>query len=514
MGSGRAELPESSFADFGTLLRVLRRRGRLTQRDLGIAVGYSEAQISRLEQGKRLPDPAVVAALFVPALGLAGKAELAGRLHALAQDARARGAEARAGGAEAGPAEPAEPRAGIGSATHPDDVAVIPVPPMSHVERSAAVAGLSARIGEHRRVLLCGPPGTGKTTLAAAIAAELSKDHLVCWLTLTEGITTPAEAVIRRLARCLDRGGQPEAKPLLDPSRLDRPLPFDEQMYLLATALTRTKARVFLDNAQLLGDEHRTRTVVEHLAGASNAAFVAISREDFRLDGFETFPLTGLDRREARALIERLAGDTLPQRLQGLLIDKTEGSPMLIRLALGTVGVTDPDRPEPDPAALVERLEAQSAIAAYLLRTTLAGLTEPAERVVTQLAVFRHPVDLLDGRLLEASQAAEGRYNVIAGIDELRRRQLVDHAARATLHPLVRDHVYAGLAGQLERRRQLHRVAAQHCDDARDDPLEASWHYTRAGDHTDAADLLTARIADLVSSGRGERAAATGYEVG
>jgi hypothetical protein len=62
----RVGLPLSSFTDFGTLLRVLRRGARLTQRDLGIAVGYSEAQISRLEQGKRLPDPAVVGALFVP----------------------------------------------------------------------------------------------------------------------------------------------------------------------------------------------------------------------------------------------------------------------------------------------------------------------------------------------------------------------------------------------------------------------------------------------------------------
>jgi transcriptional regulator with XRE-family HTH domain len=45
----RLQLPAESFADFGTLLRVLRRGARLTQRDLGLAVGYSEAQISRLE---------------------------------------------------------------------------------------------------------------------------------------------------------------------------------------------------------------------------------------------------------------------------------------------------------------------------------------------------------------------------------------------------------------------------------------------------------------------------------
>src|SRR6516165_6536385 len=88
MVARRMQLPPASFAEFGTLLRVLRRAARLTQRDLGIAVGYSEAQICRLEQGKRLPDPAVVAALFVPSLGLSGQPELARRLHALAQAAR------------------------------------------------------------------------------------------------------------------------------------------------------------------------------------------------------------------------------------------------------------------------------------------------------------------------------------------------------------------------------------------------------------------------------------------
>src|SRR6516165_5927690 len=84
----RIGLPASSFTDFGTLLRILRRGARLTQRDLGLAVGYSEAQISRLEQGKRLPDPAVVAALFVPSLGLSAEPVVARRLHALAQAAR------------------------------------------------------------------------------------------------------------------------------------------------------------------------------------------------------------------------------------------------------------------------------------------------------------------------------------------------------------------------------------------------------------------------------------------
>ncbi len=78
----------NSFSTFGDLLKYLRRRERLTQLELSIAVGYSEAQISRLEKNQRLPDLAAVKALFVPALHLEKEPELTTRLLDLAQSAR------------------------------------------------------------------------------------------------------------------------------------------------------------------------------------------------------------------------------------------------------------------------------------------------------------------------------------------------------------------------------------------------------------------------------------------
>ena len=47
-----------SFQTFGDLLKYLRRRERLTQLELSIMVGYSEAQMTRLEKNQRRPDPA------------------------------------------------------------------------------------------------------------------------------------------------------------------------------------------------------------------------------------------------------------------------------------------------------------------------------------------------------------------------------------------------------------------------------------------------------------------------
>jgi transcriptional regulator with XRE-family HTH domain len=71
----------------GDLLKFL-RRARLTQRELSIAVGYSEAQISRLEQNQRPPDLAALTALFIPALYIDDEPLIVTRLMELAAQAR------------------------------------------------------------------------------------------------------------------------------------------------------------------------------------------------------------------------------------------------------------------------------------------------------------------------------------------------------------------------------------------------------------------------------------------
>ena len=49
-----------SFTTFGALLKYLRQRQQLTQCEFGLAVGYGDAQINRLEHNLRLPDVGVV----------------------------------------------------------------------------------------------------------------------------------------------------------------------------------------------------------------------------------------------------------------------------------------------------------------------------------------------------------------------------------------------------------------------------------------------------------------------
>src|SRR5829696_5874618 len=76
------------FTTFGDLLRYLRRASGLTQLELSVQVGYSHAQISRLEQNLRLPDIPTIEARFVPALGLQDEPKAVTRLLELAANVR------------------------------------------------------------------------------------------------------------------------------------------------------------------------------------------------------------------------------------------------------------------------------------------------------------------------------------------------------------------------------------------------------------------------------------------
>jgi WD40 repeat protein/transcriptional regulator with XRE-family HTH domain len=76
------------FTTFGDLLRYLRRRAGMTQLELSMKVGYSDAQISRLEQNLRLPDIPMIETLFVPTLNLENQPEAVQLLLKLAANVR------------------------------------------------------------------------------------------------------------------------------------------------------------------------------------------------------------------------------------------------------------------------------------------------------------------------------------------------------------------------------------------------------------------------------------------
>lgn len=141
------------LATFGEYLRYLRRRAQLTQRELGAAVGYSEAHIARLESNQRLPDPAMVSAQFVEALGLKDDPEAAQRLIHLAELAR----ETRSVHKPASHAPPTNLRTQL----------------TSFVGRAEEIAEVKRLLAETRLLTLTGPGGVGKTRLAVQVASEM-----------------------------------------------------------------------------------------------------------------------------------------------------------------------------------------------------------------------------------------------------------------------------------------------------------------------------------------------------
>lgn len=88
MTTANVTLALERFTTFGDLLKYLRRRAGYIQRELSIAVGYSDTQISRLEHNERLPDLATLTARFLPILNLDKEPEVAARLLELATAVR------------------------------------------------------------------------------------------------------------------------------------------------------------------------------------------------------------------------------------------------------------------------------------------------------------------------------------------------------------------------------------------------------------------------------------------
>jgi ATP/maltotriose-dependent transcriptional regulator MalT/DNA-binding XRE family transcriptional regulator len=474
-----AQATAEAFPTFGHGLKYLRRRARLTQRELGLAVGYSEAQICRLEQNQRLPDPITLAALFVPALGLERDQVLAARLLELAAEARG---ERRAD-------------AGRGSA----ELDAVPASPRHAVPRRKLLAELRGRLASDRAVVVLGLAGLGKTTLAADLG-RMHRPEPVCWLTLTSGVATSWEAVLRRLARLLVREGCSEAASQSESGEDEsKPATLDQQLELLGEALT-GQPLVCIDNAHLVRDDEMVMTVIRYLVEATPVRLLLTSREQLPLPGVGVFRLTGLEPDEARALVAQL-DSSLPPELVERLIARTAGSPMLLRLSLGQL------RTAAEPARLIEHLETQPEIADYLLDTTLRQLGEPAAALLALLAVLRQPVDLHNETLVELYQASEGPCDLLAALAELQRHQLIDHPSTALLHPLVRDHAYARLVGDVARRRRLHRLVADWFEQARGDVLEAAWHFGQAGDLSQAAEVLAGQGRALFRSGQALSAA-------
>lgn len=184
--------PYATCKTFGELLKFLRRRARLSQRELSIEVGYSESHISRLEGDERPPDRTSVLALFVPALHIQDEPEIIDRLLALC--------ESRHLSSE--PTSPVTTAASV--ALHNRH---LPVQLTSFVGRDEELSEICMllRTPGLRLLTLTGSGGCGKTRLALRAGELLASDYQEIRLVELAPVTS-AHLLPETVARALGLG--------------------------------------------------------------------------------------------------------------------------------------------------------------------------------------------------------------------------------------------------------------------------------------------------------------------
>jgi predicted ATPase len=272
-------VPLSSFATFGELLRFLRRRAQLSQRDLSVAVGYSESQISRIENNQRPPDKASLLALFVPALQTEDEPALVARLLELAEAGRAAPSSEPAmrsvpAPSPAHPAPAAPPTGLTGSTANLTGQAGmrnhLPGQLTSFIGREEELAELCdlLHFAGTRLVTLIGAGGCGKTRLALRIGEKLAQEYEHgAWLVEFASLADPQLAP-NAVAAAFNLN-----------ERTDQPF-----LSVLADFLRPRQALLILDNCEHLVE------AVAHLVGALLRAcprlqILATSRETLGVPG-------------------------------------------------------------------------------------------------------------------------------------------------------------------------------------------------------------------------------------
>ena len=265
------------FATFGELLKHLRRRAHLTQQELGAAVGYSAAYVTRLEGDTRLPSLEMVRSVFTDALGLSADSVLARRLIALAEGARGRPAPAQ---------DVASPK---------PRWAVLPSHLSSFIGRRQELAQIQKPILSHRLVTLTGSGGVGKTRLAFETAAAVVSQF-------QDGV---------RLVELA-----PLSDPALVPQTIARAVGLEnthmaEHVSALQDHLADRQLLLILDNCEHLIEPCATLADAL-LRVCPQLRVLATSREALRIDGEATWRVPPLAASDAAHLFAERAGAMHP----------------------------------------------------------------------------------------------------------------------------------------------------------------------------------------------------------
>ncbi|MEW5959909.1 MAG: NB-ARC domain-containing protein, partial [Chloroflexota bacterium] len=324
-----AILPDQ-FTTLGELLKYLRRRVGLTQRELAIAVGYSDTQISRIEQNQRAPDQAMLTAQFVPALELEHEPDWAARLVELAVEAHHRAATAP-----------------------PSKSSLTPTQDWGGTPEIGVFYGRQAELAELKRwlitdrcrlVAVLGMGGVGKTALAAQLTHELAAQFEgAIWRSLLNA--PPLTEILRAWLQFLSAQ-----------QVTDLPASLDERLALLLDYLHRQRWLLVLDNVEgvLQGGDRAGSyrpgyeeygQLIQRLGEARHQSCVLLTSRErpkgfARLEGDTTLvrllPLAGLDAKAGQEIL-KARGLSGPAETGAILVERYSGNPLALKLVAETI---------------------------------------------------------------------------------------------------------------------------------------------------------------------------------
>ncbi len=358
----------------------------------------------------------------------------------------------------------------------------LPSHPTTFVGREAELADLHGRLALARLITITGPGGSGKTRLAAQLAAdEAGRRPDGAWWVELGDVADPGQ-VAQAVAAALGV--------LVDPAR--------GTVALLQAQLASRRLLLCLDNCEHVLDA-AADVAGALFAGCPEVAIVATSREPLGLTGELVWRLPPLPAREAHALFVERAAHVQP----GLVLDadagaaidamcvRLDGSPLALELAAAWLRTLTPRQIEAglnDRFALLVRSprDAVPRHASLLASMTWShNLLEEADRAVfRRLAVFEGSFDL------EAARAVCGEdADTLGALARLVDKSLVvADGARYRLPETIREYAADRLRAAGERRAATDRLLAHLLARVRDaaplrDTDKDTWRAALAPEH-------------------------------
>jgi DNA-binding SARP family transcriptional activator/tetratricopeptide (TPR) repeat protein len=376
----------------------------------------------------------------------------------------------------------------------------------------AEQALLDAMAGQARTLIVTGPPGQGKSSLLAAIAARAAELGLACGHGTSAAVegAWPYAPVIEALADLARRdpaltgGVAAEHRKQLDRARAGAPASWDgpsthQRLLVAAAELTgaAATARGLLltvddvhdaDDASLRLLHYIARSargqrvciVLAHRPAPVPDALDQLRRSLMARYGATELRLGPLGERDASVLIRRYIADP-PAELTGLIAALGSGNPFMVTELARRVAAA-PDAGTGVPGAGVAGTDWAGALDASLL----AGLRPATREVLQRVAVAGTAFDTDEFTALSglAEQEAFGH------LDDALAARLVEPAAAGYRfrHALIRDALTDAVPEH--RRRQIHRETARRLIELRASPARIGHHLLAGGAAADAVPHL------------------------